>query len=88
MSLHEGAWESIVPHEGGDRWRIPAAYLYALEHDDADWAWELLRRNPEFRAAVGERDEPAPGVLAAWGLSFRARARHRRWARRTGALAP
>ena len=30
-------------------WRIPASYRYALEIDDADFAWEFLRRNPEFR---------------------------------------
>lgn len=83
----EARWESPMAHEGGARWRMPAAYLYALDHDDADWAWELLRRNPEFRAAVGERDAPAAGVLADWGLSFRARARHRRRARSARPLA-
>ena len=30
-------------------WRIPASYRYALDIDDAAFAWEFLRRNPEFR---------------------------------------
>ncbi|WP_425593172.1 transcriptional regulator domain-containing protein [Jannaschia rubra] len=30
-------------------WRIPARYRYALDIDDAAFAWEFLRRNPEFR---------------------------------------
>ena len=30
-------------------WRIPASYRYALDLDDAAFAWEFLRRNPEFR---------------------------------------
>ena len=30
-------------------WRIPASYRYALDIDDADFAWEFLRRNSEFR---------------------------------------
>ena len=77
-----------MAREGEARWRMPAAYLYALDHDDADWAWELLRRNPEFRAAIGDPNALKAGVLAAWGLSFRARARHRRRTRRAGPLAP
>lgn len=34
-------------------WRIPASYRYALDIDDADFAWEFLRRNPEFRKDAG-----------------------------------
>ncbi|MFQ6552740.1 transcriptional regulator domain-containing protein [Aestuariibius insulae] len=33
-------------------WRIPAAYRYALDLDDAQFAWEFLRRNPAFREDV------------------------------------
>jgi len=30
-------------------WRLPAAYRYALDLDDHGFAWEFLRRNPDFR---------------------------------------
>ena len=35
-------------------WRLPAAYRYALELDDHGFAWEFLRRNPEFREEAGK----------------------------------
>lgn len=72
------------------RWRFPAAYLYAAQLDLVDLAWEYLRRNPAYRAdaarkavarAADEDDpdgdpEPAPH----WGLHFRAAARQSgRW---------
>src|SRR5690348_2627038 len=33
-----------------DGWRLPAAYLYTLELSRSGWAWEFLRRSPEFQA--------------------------------------
>ncbi|MCK0166235.1 DUF6499 domain-containing protein [Jannaschia sp. S6380] len=50
-------------------WRIPASYRYALDLDDADLAWEFLRRNPEFRrdaeksrnrGEIGADQDPSP----------------------------
>ena len=35
-------------------WRIPASYRYALDLDDAAFAWEFLRRNPEFHEDVDQ----------------------------------
>ena len=37
-------------------WRIPASYRYALDIDDAAFAWEFLRRNPEFRKDADQSD--------------------------------
>jgi len=31
-------------------WRNPDDYAYTADHDDRRWAWEFLRRNPEYRA--------------------------------------
>lgn len=31
-------------------WRLPAAYLYTLKLSRSGWAWECLRRSPEFQA--------------------------------------
>ena len=72
-----------------ERWRDPAAYLYGLALDEAEWAWEFLRRNRRFREAIGPPPAtdtstiagPQPGaaeVLEAWGLHFRARRRRAR----------
>ena len=72
-----------------ERWRDPAAYLYGLALDDAEWAWEFLRRNRRFRAAVDPPpatdataiSSPQPGAgdaLEAWGLHFRDRPEYAR----------
>jgi len=42
-----------------EAWRLPAAYRYALDLDGQGFAWEFLRRNPEFR------DEAARTLAAA-----------------------
>ena len=72
-----------------EHWRDPAAYLYGLALDEAEWAWEFLRRNRRFRATVGPPPatdattiaDPHAGdsdALEAWGLHFRARPGHAR----------
>ncbi|MGQ9370716.1 transcriptional regulator domain-containing protein [Azospirillum sp. ST 5-10] len=33
-------------------WRDPAAYQYALSLPASCWAWEFLRRNPDYQAHV------------------------------------
>lgn len=43
-------------------WRIPASYRYALDLDDAQFAWEFLRRNPAFRADMDRRAEEDPAL--------------------------
>ena len=37
-------------------WRIPASYRYALDIDDSAFAWEFLRRNPEFHKDADESE--------------------------------
>jgi len=72
-------------------WRDPEQYRHLLDLDRAGWAWEWLRRNPEY---VDEaRDKPAVDIDVVgasrmtilrcsallrggpWGLSFRGRGR-------------
>jgi hypothetical protein len=59
-------------------------YTHLLDLDRAGWAWEWLRRNPDFIAlrAVTETSNPAPGALVVepcdaverqllrWGLHY------------------
>lgn len=68
-----------------DRWRDRSAYLYGLALDDAEWAWEFLRRNRDFRQAARSSPDAVPGVpeqgagttsLEAWGVHFRGRPGH------------
>ena len=68
-----------------DRWRDRSAYLYGLALDDAEWAWEFLRRHRGFRAAARSAPEAvvtASGLavsgipLEVWGVHFRARPGH------------
>ena len=33
-----------------DTTRLPAAYGYLMELGPSGWAWEFLRRNPDYRA--------------------------------------
>ena len=61
-----------------------ADYAYLLDLDRAGWAWEWLRRNPEFtpRQAMTERrlstpsglvvepDEAGEDQLLRWGLHY------------------
>lgn len=58
------------------RKRLPAAYRYTEALGPEEWAWEFLRRDPDYRtttAALGPAHPPADGQDAArrWGLSFR-----------------
>jgi hypothetical protein len=62
-------------------WRSCATYEYLNELDPAEFAWEYLRRNPEYQRDFRRvRREPAPdGETEAsarpWGLRFRDRSR-------------
>jgi len=74
---------------GSERWRHRAAYLNIIGQDDADFAWEALRRDHEFRRQVvgaAGRDQ-AGDALAAWGLTFRPGPQHPGRARHAGHLA-
>jgi hypothetical protein len=63
-------------------WRDPSSYQPLLKLDRVGWAWEWLRRNPEFVAAMPKSSvqvatEPrvvtlldAP-LVARWGILFR-----------------
>ena len=57
------------------RGRLPARYRYTETLSPEDWAWEFLRRDPDYRASF-RRDRvdtdhgPDP---SAWGLYFRDR---------------
>ncbi|WP_319802070.1 transcriptional regulator domain-containing protein [Azospirillum fermentarium] len=55
-------------------WRSAAAYTDTAALPVAGWAWEFLRRNPEYRAgtrAVAPRSAEHTAVGRRWGLSFR-----------------
>jgi len=50
-------------------WSAGAAYLYTLDLDAPDLAWEYLRRNPQYQS-----DWTSAAARAAperWGLRFR-----------------
>jgi hypothetical protein len=63
-------------------WRDPAPYAAVLGYGRAGLAWELLRRDPGYCAAMGGRAVPAdengvqmleavePRFTARWGLHF------------------
>src|SRR5689334_15892912 len=38
---------SSIPNE--PNWKVDADYAYTAQLDDQGWAWEFLRRNPEYR---------------------------------------
>ncbi|MFZ0209215.1 MAG: DUF6499 domain-containing protein [Roseiarcus sp.] len=68
-------------------WRSPTAYEHLLDMDAANLAWELLRRNPDYRndysqtdrmRALGAGAEALPGSARSWGLTFLDRSGHRR----------
>jgi hypothetical protein len=46
-------------------WRSTAAYLYILELDDIQLAWEYLRRNPNYRSLYSQR-HPSPPDAEQW----------------------
>jgi hypothetical protein len=54
--------------------RLPAAYRYMTELDLSGWAWEFLRRNPDYRAdAAKSAAQPdaarlPDGAGRRWGL--------------------
>ncbi|QCO05898.1 hypothetical protein D3867_28965 (plasmid) [Azospirillum argentinense] len=55
-------------------WRSAAVYADAASLPVAGWAWEFLRRNPEYRAATraaAQRSADHGAVGRRWGLSFR-----------------
>jgi hypothetical protein len=53
---------------------LPAAYRYTLEIEPASFAWEFLRRNPEYRLTFGAgldpADDAAEDAVRRWGLRF------------------
>ena len=57
-------------------WRSPVAYDRAQELEATGFAWECLRRNPDYRRDHRElaRSKPDPIVITAfgrrWGLCF------------------
>jgi hypothetical protein len=50
-------------------WRDAGAYAPVLGLGRTALAWELLRRDPAYRAFVAHPDAP-PSSLARWGLHF------------------
>lgn len=59
-------------------WRSSATYEYLNELDPAEFAWEYLRRNPEYRrdyrTAIRQEpasDDDAEASTQPWGLRFR-----------------
>ena len=58
-------------------WRSAAAYAFLNDLNPAEFAWEFLRRNPEYQrdyraAAADGADEPEflEALLLKWGLRF------------------
>lgn len=63
-------------------WRSPEAYESIQEVNAAGFAWEFLRRNPDYRAEVRKNNggaafepESAGNFARHWGLPFRGRSR-------------
>jgi hypothetical protein len=50
-------------------WRAGASYLYTLDLDGPDLAWEYLRRNPQYQADWST--SAARAAPERWGLRFR-----------------
>ena len=74
-------------------WRSPTAYEHLSDIDAAGLAWELLRRNPDYRndysqadrmRALGAGAEALPGSARSWGLTFLDRPRY--WRRSPGSV--
>lgn len=60
-------------------WRSADTYSELLDSDAAAFAWEYLRRNPEYRkdyaalADIAARETPhSPAIRRRWGVCFRA----------------
>ena len=56
-------------------WRSASAYAHAYEFDLREFAWEYLRRNPDYqqdyRAAVRRAERrPVERIAVRWGLRF------------------
>lgn len=51
-------------------WRDAGAYASVLAGARPALAWELLRRDPAYRASVAEA-RPRCGDASRWGLHFR-----------------
>lgn len=58
-------------------WRSPSNYHYLEKLDRAEWAWEFLRRNREYRKdfvrILDSTAREATAIAERWGLSFRLR---------------
>ncbi|NPV20037.1 MULTISPECIES: transcriptional regulator domain-containing protein [Bradyrhizobium] len=60
-------------------WRSSESYKKLETADAADFAWECLRRNPDYRQDYSDllaqdKDGPTdPAFRQRWGLSFRGR---------------
>lgn len=55
--------------EAAGAWRAGAAYLYTLDLDAPDLAWEYLRRHPQYRTDwISGAARAGP---ERWGLRFR-----------------
>jgi hypothetical protein len=59
-------------------WRSPAAYAYLNDLDLAGFAWEFLRRNPDYRRNfrnIGGKpkreNQSTQQSMTHWGLRFR-----------------
>lgn len=55
-------------------WRSAAAYADTVSLSVSGWAWEFLRRNPDYRAetrAAAPRSTARAAVARRWGLSCR-----------------
>ncbi|WP_083842546.1 DUF6499 domain-containing protein [Bradyrhizobium sp. ORS 375] len=63
----------------GFNWRSSESYKSLETADAVDFAWECLRRNPDYRRDYAdmlakEKDGPTgPAFRQRWGLSFRCR---------------
>ena len=58
----------------GGHWRDPSDYAAVLAGGRPALAWELLRRDPAYRAAVnatGFKSSASLEFTARWGLHFR-----------------
>ena len=89
--LHESlvsASPNMSQKQPAPDWRSPAGYAYLNDLDLAGFAWEFLRRNPDyqrnFRSVVGKpksHTKFAQRSMTRWGLRFPSRSgsarRHR-----------
>lgn len=53
-------------------WRSSGDYADLVDLPVSGWAWEFLRRNPEYRAEVqAAESRPRSDNGVRWGLTFR-----------------